>query len=112
MGTGKKKGRGKKRGGLKVNERIMLVPETIEIFGLLNLEPPSTVSGVVDAVKRLKDKKIWFSTLERGATLSIRDKQWAEQAGKHGALGFNAVDLASAEDAFPSLPNQASPAVG
>jgi len=55
--TGKKKGRGKKRGGLKVNERIMLVPETIEIFGLLSLEPPSTVSGVVDAVKRLKDKK-------------------------------------------------------
>merc|ERR1712072_380919 len=132
--TGKKKGRGKKRGGLKVNERIMLVPETIEIFGLLNLEPPSTVSGVVDAVKRLKDKKIWFSTLERGATLSIRDKQLAEQAGKqhtsrdrkdaknssmsrgaesvkHGALGFNAVDLASAEDAFPSLPNQASPPV-
>ena len=30
---------------------------------------------------------------------------------KHGALGFTAVDLASAEDAFPSLPNQASPPV-
>merc|ERR1719231_1434873 len=55
--TGKKKGRGKKKGGLKVSEKILLVPETIEIFALLELEPPSTVSGVADAVSSLAQKK-------------------------------------------------------
>jgi len=124
--TGKKKGRGKKRGGMKVNEKIMLVPETIEIFALLGLEPPSTVSGVIDTVKSLKEKQKWFATLERGALPSIRDKQKAEEAkqqytkrdeqdaisssarenrdAKNKAKGFNAADLSSAEDAFPSLP--------
>tara|TARA_B100000482_G_scaffold152468_1_gene114393 strand:- start:410 stop:1225 length:816 start_codon:yes stop_codon:yes gene_type:complete len=125
--TGKKKGRGKKKGGLKVHEKILLVPETIEIFALLGLEPPSTVSGVVDAVKRLTEKKLWFSELERGAMPSIRDKQKVQEAKQqHGkrdrddkdvvpamhatpqaklkGTGFNAADLASAEDAFPSLP--------
>jgi len=125
--TGKKKGRGKKKGGLKIHDKILLVPETIEIFALLGLEPPSTVSGVVDAVKRLTEKKSWFSTLERGALPSIRDKQKAEEAKQHGrrdradkesvetthehardtklkVAGFNAADLASAEDAFPCLP--------
>jgi hypothetical protein len=131
--TGKKKGRGKKRGGLKVNDKIMLVPETIEIFALLELEPPSTVSGVVEAVKSLAQKKQWFSSLERGAVPSIRDKQKADEAKqqqskrerddrdplsnpvhdkvrdpKSKGKGFNAVDLAAADDAFPLLPGMIS----
>mmetsp|Transcript_5723 Transcript_5723/g.17915 ORF Transcript_5723/g.17915 Transcript_5723/m.17915 type:complete len:423 (+) Transcript_5723:405-1673(+) len=126
--TGKKKGRGKKKGGLKVSEKILLVPETITIFALLGIEPPSTVSGVVDAVSELAEKKKWFSTLERGALQSIREKQRAESAKQQTAKrdrgnlpisreardpkgkgnGFNAADLASAEDAFPSLPGLAS----
>ena len=127
--TGKKKGRGKKKGGLKVSEKIMLVPETIEIFALLELEPPSTVSGVADAVSSLAQKKEWFSSLERGAVPSIRDKQKADEAKqqqskrdrddrdtsvtlvhdkirdhKFKGKGFNAADLAAADDAFPLLP--------
>lgn len=77
---GKKKGRGKKRGGQKVAERISLVPETIEIFGVLNLEPPATLSAVSLAIQQLKDKKAWFQEQPRGAIPSIRDKQRAEEA--------------------------------
>lgn len=129
--TGRKKGRGKKKGGLKVSDKILLVPETIEIFGLLGLEPPTTVSGVVVATKNLLEKKKWFSTLERGALTSIRDKQRAQETKQRAKRdrndkraphdmsidtrdkdvplkckgnGFNAADLASAEDTFPSLP--------
>mmetsp|Transcript_1152 Transcript_1152/g.3440 ORF Transcript_1152/g.3440 Transcript_1152/m.3440 type:complete len:492 (+) Transcript_1152:139-1614(+) len=131
--TGRKKGRGKKKGGLKVSDKILLVPETIEIFGLLGLEPPATVSGVVVAIQNLLEKKTWFSTLERGALPSIRDKQRAQESkqrtkrDRHDnrtsrdnmtdardqdkntkGKGFNAADLASAEDAFPSLPGATS----
>lgn len=77
---GKKKGRGKKKGGLKVTERISLVPETIEIFGVLNLEPPATLSAVADSIKQLEKKKEWFKQQPRGAIPSIRDKQRAEEA--------------------------------
>lgn len=122
--TGKKKGRGKKKGGLKVSEKILLVPETIAIFGLLGVEPPSTVSGVVDAIKELVEKRTWFSTLERGALQSIRDKRREGDAkrdrplstrsdsreAKRKGSGFNAADLARAEEAFPSLPGKASDA--
>jgi len=80
---GKKKGRGKKKGGLKVAERISLVPETIEIFAVLNLDPPATLSAVQDSVKALKDKKAWFKDQPRGAVPSIRDKQRAEEAKAH-----------------------------
>ena len=78
--TGKKKGRGKKKGGLKINEKIMLVPETIEMFALLELEPPSTINGVSDTVKKLQEKKTWFCTLPRGKVPSLRDKQRADEA--------------------------------
>ena len=116
-----------------MNDKIMLVPETIEIFALLELEPPSTVSGVVEAVKSLAQKKQWFSSLERGAVPSIRDKQKADEAKqqqskrerddrdplsnpvhdkvrdpKSKGKGFNAVDLAAADDAFPLLPGMIS----
>lgn len=133
--TGRKKGRGKKKGGLKINEKIMLVPETIEMFALLQLEPPSTTTGVRDAVQKLKEKKAWFKTLERNAVPSIRDKQKADEvkqqskrdrsertegtaakshvqareardASKGG--GFNAADLSAVDDAFPSLPGRIS----
>jgi len=128
--TGKKKGRGKKKGGLKVNDKILLVPETIETFALLELEPPSTVSGVADAVKSLAVKKSWFSTLERGAVPSIRDKQKADEIKQSKrerdnkdiaaklptqvktrdakGKGFNAADLSSADDSFPLLPGMLS----
>merc|ERR1712199_18903 len=75
--TGKKKGRGKKKGGLKINEKIMLVPETIEMFALLELEPPSTINGVSDTVKKLQEKKTWFCTLPRGKVPSLREKKRA-----------------------------------
>ena len=127
--TGKKKGRGKKKGGLKINEKIMLVPETIEMFALLELEPPSTINGVSDTVKKLQEKKPWFCTLPRGKVPSLRDKQRADEAKQktsrrdHGDFnekssaptsktsvrgikvkGFNAADLSAVDDAFPSLP--------
>ena len=126
--TGKKKGRGKKKGGLKINEKIMLVPETIEMFALLELEPPSTINGVSDTVKKLQEKKTWFCTLPRGKVPSLRDKQRADEAKQktsrrdHGDFnekssaptsktsvrgikvkGFNAADLSAVDDAFPSL---------
>jgi uncharacterized coiled-coil DUF342 family protein len=127
--TGKKKGRGKKKGGLKINDKIMLVPETIEMFALLELEPPSTINGVSDTVKKLQEKKTWFCTLPRGKVPSLREKQRADEAKQktsrrdHGDFnekssaptsktsvrgikvkGFNAADLSAVDDAFPSLP--------
>ena len=72
--TGKKKGRGKKKGGLKINEKIMLVPETIEMFALLELEPPSTINGVSDTVKKLQEKKTWFCTCLLYTSPSPRDR--------------------------------------
>merc|ERR1711907_437823 len=125
--TGKKKGRGKKKGGLEINEKIMLVPETIEMFALLELEPPSTINGVSDTVKKLQEKKTWFCTLPRGKVPSLREKQRADEAKQktsrrdHGDFnekscaptsktsvrgikvkGFNAADLSAVDDAFPS----------
>merc|ERR1719453_104749 len=78
--TGRNKGRGKKKGGLKVNDKIPLFPEAIEIFALLDVEPPSTLNAVADAMKSLIDKKTWFSTLKRGVVPSIREKQKADEA--------------------------------
>uniref|UniRef100_A0A7S3K1S1 Uncharacterized protein n=1 Tax=Aureoumbra lagunensis TaxID=44058 RepID=A0A7S3K1S1_9STRA len=75
---GKKKGRGKKKGGGRsknADAKILLVPKTIEIFGLLNLEPPSDLSAVEKSIQSLKNKKEWFSTLPRGQIKSIRDLQ-------------------------------------
>merc|ERR1711924_320398 len=82
--TGKKKGRGKKKGGLKINEKIMLVPETIEMFALLELEPPSTINGVSDTVKKLQEKKTWFCTLPRGMfPLSVKSRELMKQSRRH-----------------------------
>ena len=112
----------------------MLVPETIEMFALLELEPPSTINGVSDTVKKLQEKKTWFCTLPRGKVPSLRDKQRADEAKQktsrrdHGDFnekssaptsktsvrgikvkGFNAADLSAVDDAFPSLPGAHPP---
>lgn len=84
---GKKKGRGKKKGGQKVVDRISIDPATILIFSDLNLEPPSTVSAVPDSIEKLKEKKEWYSTQERGAVPSIRDKQRAEENKQQNSRG-------------------------
>jgi len=123
--TGRKKGRGKKKGGLKVNDKIPLFPEAIEIFALLDVEPPSTLNAVADAMKSLIDKRTWFSTLKRGVVPSIREKQKADEAKQQSksvrsekvtasksqvqardnkSKGFNAAGLSVLDDAFPSLP--------
>lgn len=121
--TGRKKGRGKKKGGLKVNDKILLFPETIEMFALLGVEPPSTINSVAGATKNLLNKKTWYSTLKRGAVPSIREKQKADEAKQHSkrihndkvstsksqsrddkSTGFNAAGLSALDDAFPSLP--------
>ena len=61
--------------------KIMLVPETIEMFALLELEPPSTINGVSDTVKKLQEKKTWFCTLPRkqGFPLSVISRELMKQ---------------------------------
>mmetsp|Transcript_14335 Transcript_14335/g.47903 ORF Transcript_14335/g.47903 Transcript_14335/m.47903 type:complete len:516 (-) Transcript_14335:203-1750(-) len=121
--SGKKKGRGKKKGGLKVQEKINLVPETMEIFGLLSLEPPLTVSAVPDTVVALKAKQVWYSTLARGAVPSIRDKlkkseeraprdtddKPKEAKAPKQAKQFDAAAPAAKDELFPAMPRSTAP---
>lgn len=131
LNMGKKKGRGKKKGGLKVQDKLIIAPETIEIFGNLALEPPATVSAVPATIEALKAKGEWFKTLERGAIQSIREKRKAEEKASRGrgdredrgdkedkpkpkkegkaAKSFNAA--AKEEELFPALPGSSAPKV-
>ena len=107
----------------------MLVPETIEMFALLELEPPSTINGVSDTVKKLQEKRpgsahylvarFPLSVISRelmkrsrrhpGVTTVILMKRAVRRHPRHRfevsrskvlmPLIFSAVD-----DAFPSLP--------
>jgi uncharacterized coiled-coil DUF342 family protein len=66
-GGGKKTAAGTKRG------KIVIFPETLESFGLLKLDPPTTVDQVPGVIEKLAEKKAAFKILPRGAILSIAE---------------------------------------
>lgn len=69
---GKKGGGGGKKGGTK-GGKIVMVPETFESFGLLKMEPPTTIDKVAAAVEALKKKKAEFEVMPRGQIKSIAE---------------------------------------
>jgi len=68
------KKKSKKGGKGKGNKAIVLVPETIDAFSLLKLDPPTRADQVEACVSALKEKKEWFTTLPRGEIESIAEK--------------------------------------
>lgn len=113
LGGGKKKKGGKKgkKGGKKA---IVLVPETIDAFSLLKLDPPTSPEQVEASLEQLRAKKEYFSTLPRGEIESIAEKnqKFENQRGerperrprepKQGKKS-GAVPNSSDMEAFPSL---------
>lgn len=76
--SGSQKKAPKKKGGKKTvagtkRGKIVIFPETLESFGLLKMEPPTTVEQVTETVEALKAKKEAFKTMPRGAMLSIAE---------------------------------------
>jgi hypothetical protein len=113
--TGPKPVAGTKRG------KIVIFPETLESFGLLKLDPPTSIEQVAEVVKQLEKKKAEFKVMPRGQVLSIAEmnqkfedgemrapreeksynnKKGGNNNGKKGSNGK--VDTSSAE-LFPTL---------
>lgn len=122
--NGRKKGRGKKKGGQKVQEKIVILPEMFEMFGLLGLEAPATVSSIPAAIQSLKDKEAFFKKTERGAVESIREKRKKAESkperrtessdepakAKPKPKSTKEFDATKgAEELFPSLPPSTAP---
>lgn len=81
LGKGKAKGRGNKKGGKKVDDgKIILSTDSFENFGMIALLPPTSKDQIAAKIVELAAKKVFFSTLARGAAPSIRDKQLKEGA--------------------------------
>jgi uncharacterized coiled-coil DUF342 family protein len=83
MGSSKK--RGKKKGGANAAKRDVITHgvDTIDSFAMLEIVPPSSVSGVQTAIDQLKAKKASFSTMERGQVESIASKMRASEKEKN-----------------------------
>ena len=118
--TGKKglKKKGGKAGPAGAKKgKIVLYPDTLEVFGLLKMTPPAGLGDVAGAVEALEAKKAAFKAMPRGQIVSIAEMNMKIEAetdsrgspraapkegGKKGKGGGGKVDIASAE-AFPSL---------
>jgi uncharacterized coiled-coil DUF342 family protein len=76
--SGKQSKAPKKKGGAKgvagtKRGKIVIFPETLESFGLLKMEPPTTVEQVAETVKALEKKKAEFKVMPRGQIESIAE---------------------------------------
>eukprot|EP00563_Minutocellus_polymorphus_P001527 CAMPEP_0181038904 /NCGR_PEP_ID=MMETSP1070-20121207/10178_1 /TAXON_ID=265543 /ORGANISM="Minutocellus polymorphus, Strain NH13" /LENGTH=589 /DNA_ID=CAMNT_0023116707 /DNA_START=52 /DNA_END=1821 /DNA_ORIENTATION=- len=99
MGKGKsKRNRNKsgKAGGkaAKSKAAFTLSVDSFEQFGLLGLTPPTSADAVENSVTELRERKVWYSTQERGAVKTAQEirkdneKYVAKiQAGKGGGSG-------------------------
>ena len=102
--------RGKKKGGANAAKKDVITHgvDTLDSFAMLEVVPPSTVSGVEAAIEQLRAKKEAFSTMERGQVESIASKMRAtekakmESAGGSGKKG-QAKSVFNLESDFPDL---------
>lgn len=116
----------KKKGGAKVvagtkRGKIVIFPETLESFGLLKMEPPTSVEQVAVCVKALATKKEEFKGMPRGKILSIaemnqkyeddskpartdtRDNNSKGKSGGNKKANSNKTVDVSSTELFPSL---------
>lgn len=118
--SGNRKKAPKKKGGAKVvagtkRGKIVIFPETLESFGLLKMEPPTTVEQVAETVKALEAKKAAFKVMPRGQILSIAEmnqkyedgdvrppRENTKKGGNKKNNQNNKVDVSSTE-LFPTL---------
>lgn len=101
------KKRGKKKGGGNAAKRDVITHgvDTIDSFAMLEIVPPSSVSGVQTAIDQLKAKKEAFSKMERGQVESISSKMRNEKKKADGAGTDKkkAKTVFSLEQDFPDL---------
>ena len=106
VALGGTKKRGKKKGGSNAAKRDVITHgvDTIDSFAMLEIVPPSSVSGVQTAIDQLKAKKEAFSKMERGQVESISSKMRNEKkADGAGTDKKKAKTVFSLEQDFPDL---------
>jgi hypothetical protein len=80
---GNNKKRGKKKSGSNAKKDVIVHGvDTIKSFSLLQITPPSASVDVAKTIESLKDKKVYFQGLERGAVPSIASQHKASREGK------------------------------
>eukprot|EP00607_Mallomonas_marina_P007365 CAMPEP_0182419432 /NCGR_PEP_ID=MMETSP1167-20130531/3900_1 /TAXON_ID=2988 /ORGANISM="Mallomonas Sp, Strain CCMP3275" /LENGTH=492 /DNA_ID=CAMNT_0024594369 /DNA_START=58 /DNA_END=1536 /DNA_ORIENTATION=- len=103
------KKRGKKKGGANLKKKDTLAHgvDTIDFFSMLEIVPPSTISGVPASIDAITAKKTYYKTLERGAIPSIADKNKAakkeKQVGTEPKAKKTAGSGFSLDQDFPTL---------
>lgn len=100
------KKRGKKKGGANLKKKDILAHgvDTIDFFALLDIVPPATISAVSSSIEAIAKKKAFFQTLERGAVVSIADKnKLAAKQDKTVSTKDKKKSAFSLEQDFPTL---------
>ena len=101
FGKGKKGKGGNKKGGSKGKKAKAPVSFSINLdlfdqFGMLSLNPPTSLDGVQVSVDELNAKKVWYSEQPRGSVPTARDIRKSKEGsagksnnGKSGQGGNN-----------------------
>ena len=89
------KGKGKKKGKAKKTNKAATFSLSLDLFdqfGLISLNPPTSIDGVAASVEELKAKKQWYTEQPRGSVPTARDirKANAEAASKAQSKGAKA----------------------
>jgi uncharacterized coiled-coil DUF342 family protein len=114
-----KKGKGGKKGGkgkkAKAPVAFSINLDLFDQFGMLSLNPPTSLDAVQGSVDELKAKKVWYSEQPRGSVPTARDIRKAneEAAGKgnngksgkggsaRGKKGSNNFDISNTSEFAP-----------
>jgi len=99
------KKRGKKKGGANLKKKDTLAHgvDTIDFFALLDIIPPGTISAVPASIEAIAKKKTYFQTLERGAVVSIADKNKLAKQEKSISAKEKKGSAFSLDQDFPTL---------
>lgn len=98
--------RGKKKGGANSKKKDVLVHgvDTIDSFAMLNIVPPANIAAVPETVEKLKQKKTFYQSQERGAVPTIASRLEAERNSKnHEQTGGKTKSVFNLEADFPDL---------
>ena len=98
--------RGKKKGGANSKKKEVLVHgvDTIDSFAMLNIIPPANIAAVPDTVEKLKEKKAFYQSQERGAVPTIASRLEAERNSKnYDQAGGKTKSVFNLEADFPDL---------
>eukprot|EP00538_Stauroneis_constricta_P000570 CAMPEP_0119556182 /NCGR_PEP_ID=MMETSP1352-20130426/8198_1 /TAXON_ID=265584 /ORGANISM="Stauroneis constricta, Strain CCMP1120" /LENGTH=554 /DNA_ID=CAMNT_0007603085 /DNA_START=62 /DNA_END=1726 /DNA_ORIENTATION=+ len=99
LGKGKKKrDRGDRATKKKAAGPFTLNVDTFEQFGLIGLNPPTSVEQVAESIKALREKKQWYKDQPRGSVATAKD---IRKANEKTAAKIRQSNQAVVKDAAP-----------